>query len=151
MIFIAHRGNMKGPSPHEENRPDIIDKTYHQYGFHSEVDLWRIGDTFWLGHDEPQYDVDLGWLKTRMNLLWIHCKNIEAMIGLKYTGMDFNYFWHEEDAYTLTSKGYIWAYPGKRVPTKCNAIAVMPEAVDMPISDLKQFRGVCTDFGINYI
>jgi hypothetical protein len=36
-----------------------------------------------------------------------------------------NYFFHQEDDITLTSKGYIWAYPGKQ-PIK-NSIAVMPE------------------------
>ena len=26
---------------------------------------------------------------------------------------NFNYFWHQEDDYTLTSEGYVWVYPGK--------------------------------------
>jgi hypothetical protein len=24
-----------------------------------------------------------------------------------------HYFWHQEDDYTITSKGFIWVYPGK--------------------------------------
>ena len=27
--------------------------------------------------------------------------------------MNCHYFWHQEDDYTITSKGIIWAYPGK--------------------------------------
>ena len=27
---------------------------------------------------------------------------------------DFNYFWHENDRFTITSKGYLWTYPGNK-------------------------------------
>ena len=151
-MIIAHRGNVAGPNPEEENRPDIVDLVYHKYQFHSEIDLWRMNEKFFLGHDLPQYEVDLKWLKTRANIIWIHCKNIAALTALPLTGIDFNYFWHEEDAYTITSKGYIWAYPGKKLDKRSNkAIAVMPEITEMPFEELKNFTGICTDWGVNYI
>jgi hypothetical protein len=52
----------------------------------------------------------------------------------------FNYFWHEEDTVTLTSRGAIWAYPGKQ-PIK-GSIAVMPEIYDDNLNDC---IGICSD------
>ena len=46
---------------------------------------------------------------------------------------------------TLTSKSYIWAYPGKQ-PIK-NSIAVMPEIHN---DDISQCLGVCSDYIQNY-
>lgn len=153
MVIIAHRGNSVGPVEEMENNPNIIDRVYTKWGINSEVDLWYVNQQLFLGHDYPQYKIDAGWLHMRANLLWIHCKNIEAMVWLQRHPHEehFNYFWHEEDAYTITSRGYIWAYPGKKVPLGAKAICVMPEVVEMEHSDLKNFVGVCTDYGVNYI
>ena len=30
-------------------------------------------------------------------------------------GTDYHWFWHEEDKVTLTSKGYVWCFPGYEV------------------------------------
>ena len=51
-----------------------------------------------------------------------------------------HYFWHQKDDITLTSKGYICAYPGKQ-PIK-NSIAVLPELYN---DDLGVCKGVCSD------
>lgn len=153
MLIIAHRGNLEGPNPDLENNPNQIDRVYSGYGLNSEIDLWKTNEGLFLGHDYPQYHIEDSWLHMRSNLLWIHCKNIEALCYMQNHAFseDFNYFWHEEDAYTMTSKGYIWAYPGKRIPKPCRAIAVMPETIRMNNEDLKQFRGICTDYGISYL
>jgi hypothetical protein len=49
-------------------------------------------------------------------------------------------FWHQKDDVTLTSQGYIWAYPGKQ-PLK-NSIAVLPERNN---DDTSQCSGICSD------
>jgi len=153
LVIIAHRGNTAGSDKDIENNPEQIDRVYHQYGFHSEIDLWRINEQLYLGHDTPDYKIDSAWLKMRSNILWIHCKNIEAFAMFQNHPYreKFNYFWHEEDAYTMTSHGWIWAYPGKKVPDTCKAIAVMPEITGMLHKDLCNFHGVCTDYGVNYL
>ena len=46
---------------------------------------------------------------------------------------------------TLTSKNYIWAYPGKQ-PIK-NSIAVLPEIYQ---DNLSECLGVCSDYIENY-
>jgi len=143
-MIISHRGNINGKKSNLENSPDYIDEAILLH-FEVEVDVW-INDKLeiFLGHDEPQYQIDIAWLRARKDKLWIHCKNIEAIIHFNKTN-DFNYFWHQNDDVTLTSKGHIWAYPGKQ-PIE-NSIAVMPEIFN---DDVSTCLGVCTDFPIRY-
>jgi len=144
MILIAHRGNIDGKSELYENEPNYIDKALKK-GYDVEIDIWVIEGNFYLGHDKPQYGITLEWLDKRKNELWIHCKNIEAMEWFNSLFGTYNYFWHQEDTLTLTSKGYIWAYPGKQ-PIKAS-IAVMPEVYNDNIS---QCLGICSDYIQNY-
>jgi hypothetical protein len=139
MILISHRGNVSGRIEETENRPDYIDDTI-RLGYDVEVDIWAIEDTFYLGHDKPQYVVSLNWLHQRKDKLWIHCKNIKAVEEFNNLLKMYNYFWHQEDIITLTSKEYIWAYPGKQ-PIE-NSIAVMPELFNDNIS---KCIGICSD------
>jgi hypothetical protein len=150
MILISHRGNTGGRLELYENKPNYIDKTIKE-GFNVEVDVWYInteqfGWGLFLGHDNPQYAVDLSWFIDRMSKLWVHCKNIDSIVFFKECGYDVNYFWHEEDTITLTSKNYIWAYPGKQ-PIK-DSIAVMPELFN---DDTTKCLGICSDYISNYL
>jgi len=122
MLLIAHRGLVNGPNPTLENFPDQI-RYALKSGYQCEIDLWRVYNQFYLGHDEPQHKIDEEFLYDNATLLWIHTKNLEALEWLMNT--NFNYFWHEKDAYTLTSHGIIWAYPKSRL-TKMT-VCVMPE------------------------
>ena len=144
MVLIAHRGNTDGRFESYENEPNYIDKALKK-GYDVEIDIWVIEGNFYLGHDKPQYGITLEWLDKRKNELWIHCKNIEAMEWFNSLFGTYNYFWHQEDTLTLTSKGYIWAYPGKQ-PIKAS-IAVMPEIYN---DDISQCLGICSDYIQNY-
>jgi hypothetical protein len=144
MILIAHRGNIDGKSELYENEPNYIDNALEK-GYDVEIDIWVIEGNFYLGHDKPQYGITLEWLDKRKNELWIHCKNMEAMEWFNSLFGTYNYFWHQEDTLTLTSKGYIWAYPGKQ-PIKVS-IAVMPEIYN---DDISQCLGICSDYIQNY-
>ena len=84
-------------------------------------------------------------MRDRLSKLWIHCKNIEAVIFFSECEYDFNYFWHENDTITLTSTKKIWAFPGKQ-PIK-NSIAVMPELFK---DDISKCLGICSDYISNY-
>jgi hypothetical protein len=75
MILISHRGNIDGKKPHFENSPSYIDEAI-ELGYDVEVDLWLVNDKFYLGHDEPQYEIDFKWIEDRDDRLWVHCKNI---------------------------------------------------------------------------
>lgn len=147
MILISHRGNIDGPMTNQENKPAYVDSAL-ALGYDVEVDIWYIhsdNPQLFLGHDEPQYEISFEWLAERINRLWIHCKNIEAVEFFAKHEYNYNFFWHEEDAVTLTARKYIWAYPGKQ-PIK-NSIAVMPELYH---DDLSDSLGVCSDYVINY-
>ena len=143
MKLISHRGNINGKFKSYENEPNYIDKAILQ-GYDVEVDIWMLEGSLYLGHDEPQYGITQHWLNQRVDKLWIHCKNIEAVEWFSLI-QSFNYFWHQEDTLTLTSKGYIWAYPGKQ-PIK-NSIAVMPEIYN---DSVIQCLGICSDYIQNY-
>ncbi len=145
MILISHRGNISGPIPEAENNPEYIDDAI-RLGYDVEIDIWYVDGMLWLGHDEPQYEIGQRWLQDRKEKLWIHCKNIEAMVYFNFTLVNqYNYFWHQEDDVTLTNHKVIWAYPGKQ-PIK-NSIAVIPELYNDNIS---QCIGVCSDFISKY-
>lgn len=143
MILISHRGNIQGKNPEKENLPEYID-TAILSGYDVEIDFRVIEGVLFLGHDEPQYEIDEKWLNQRIKNLWIHCKNLEAIEWFNFSD-DFNYFWHENDTLTLTSKRYIWAYPGKQ--PIINSIAVMPEIYT---DNLDFCLGVCSDYISNY-
>ena len=135
MILISHRGNIQGKSPGLENMPEYINDTLKK-GYHVEIDVW-YKNGFYLGHDNPQYSIKPSFLV--QDKIWCHAKNIEAIIEMsKYPKI--HYFWHQEDDITLTSKNYIWAYPGKQ-PIK-NSIAVLPEIYNDKVDVCK---GVCSD------
>ena len=144
MILISHRGNTNGRFESHENEPNYIDKAIKE-GYDVEIDVWFTDNVLYLGHDKPQYGIDLRWFRDRVSKLWIHCKNVEAIVFFQQCGYDFNYFWHQEDDITLTSKNHIWGYPGKQ-PIK-NSIAVMPEINNDSILSCK---GICSDYIKNY-
>jgi hypothetical protein len=143
MKLISHRGNINGPNTVRENSPYYIMEAIAM-GYEVEIDIWVKDNLFYLGHNNLQYSISKEWLNDRIDKLWIHCKNIEAMEWFNISGK-FNYFWHQEDTVTLTSKGYIWAYPGKQ-PIK-NSIAVMPELYN---DNLNSCIGICSDYIQNY-
>jgi hypothetical protein len=142
-LLIAHRGLFEGPSKQLENNPEQIDRAL-SLGFDCEVDLWYHNKKLWLGHDEPQYEIDSSFLRTRS--LWIHAKNLEALEWCtNYPGLE--YFWHQEDDFVLTSNNYIWTYPNK--PLTLNSVAVMPEWADPEFINLNtECFGICSDFVI---
>jgi hypothetical protein len=112
-------------------------------GYDVELDLWRVSDLLWLGHDGPQYLITESFLLEIGHAAWIHCKNLAALDFLISTFPQLNYFWHQEDDYTLTSQGHIWAYPGQEV-TKNSII------VDLTMNNADKYKNiayaVCTDY-----
>lgn len=134
--IISHRGNLDGPKLDCENNPTYIQSAL-DLGFDVEIDIWYLDNQFFLGHDSPTYLVDYSWLKQRSNKLWCHVKNFNAIVELSKDS-DINYFWHENDKMTLTSKGIPWCYPDNFIS---NGITV---CLGSKIKNIKVF-GICTD------
>ena len=134
MILISHRGNLNGINTDRENSIDYIQEALDK-GFDVEIDVWDILGSYFLGHDEPKQLVKKEFLKNEH--LWCHAKNIEGLNSMLED--EIHCFWHQEDDVTLTSKGYMWTYPGKTLTT--NSIAVLPEE---EIKD--NIAGICSDY-----
>jgi hypothetical protein len=134
--YISHRGNLSGTNPERENDPTYIEEAL-DLGFEVEIDVWWGNEKFFLGHDYPQYEVEESFLENVK--LWCHAKN---QLGLEkmLENEKIHCFWHQTDNYTLTSKGFIWVYPGIRCPEK--SICVSPE----DINNIPICSGVCSDF-----
>lgn len=145
MIFIAHRGLFEGPDKQKENTLKQIDDALSK-GFDVEIDVRMHDGYLYLGHDEPTTKIDKSFINSLKNKLWVHCKNVDALSYMIAYCPDANYFWHDTDDYTLTSKGYVWCYPGKRAAIK--SIAVMPEMIINPVTIdyYLDYSGVCSDF-----
>ena len=144
MIYIAHRGLFQGPDNKKENHPDQI-KDAIKKGYHVEIDIRYINKKLVLGHDEPTYEIKESFLQERK--MWIHCKNLEALYYFTtHISTQYNYFWHEHDQHTLTSKKYIWTEPGKLLTDM--SIMVMPEHIDSTLQNTVDVKcyGICSDF-----
>ena len=138
MFYISHRGNVFGPNKNEENKIDYINYAI-KLGFDVEIDVWFYKDNFYLGHDEPLYKVKKNFILKKN--FWCHAKNFEALINLKK--INANYFWHQNDDYVLTSSGYIWTFPGKKLYKK--SIYVLPEH-QKKFDNSQNYKGICSDF-----
>lgn len=142
MLLISHRGNINGENKEKENSPDYVLTASKKYDV--EIDVWLIEDQLYLGHDEPTYKINIDFLMN--DKFWCHAKNLAALeIMLKN---DIHCFWHQTDDVVLTSKKFIWTFPGKELG-KQNAIAVVPERVKN--WNVSVAYGVCSDFVENYL
>lgn len=144
MIIIAHRGNINGPDKENENKPEYLIKAINN-NLYVELDLWKINDIFFLGHDKPQYIIEKEFLFKYKNKIYCHCKNIDALHYLISNNIDIEYFYHNKDDCVLTSKNKIWTFPGKKLTNM--SICVMPEIFNI---EPKNCLGVCTDYPNKY-
>jgi hypothetical protein len=136
MILISHRGNVNGTNPELENSPSHISLVSNKWNV--EIDVWVNKNGIFLGHDSPQYEVDLNFLQIKN--LWCHAKNLEAFeLMLKNK---INCFWHQTDDFTLTSSGFIWTFPNKNVTSKSIIVDIKKNWIE------KNYNcyGVCTDY-----
>ena len=110
-------------------------------GYDVEIDLWFKNDKFYLGHDNPQYEINIFWIQERVDKLWVHAKNFEVIQKLLNT--EINWFWHENDKLTMTSKGFLWCYPNVYIE---NGITVTLDYKEVP----NYLQAVCTDGPIKF-
>jgi len=142
--LIAHRGNLFGPEKEKENTPEYIDQAINK-GFYAEIDVWTRGDNFFLGHDEPTYEISMQWLLERHDSLYLHAKNISSFFFFK-DRTRFNTFFHTTEDYVITSNGETIVrssgiVPGIFYPN--NTIFVMPETAEIK---LPIYRSLISDY-----
>jgi hypothetical protein len=139
MKLISHRGNIDGQDKQRENKIWAIEDCINK-GYDVEIDLWIDANILYLGHDGPEIKISEEFLKKYKNKLWIHAKNFNSINYLFF--MDLNWFWHETDKVTLTSKGIPWCYPNNWLE---KGITVVLNKIQIP----NNIYGICTD-NINY-
>lgn len=112
-LLISHRGNLTGPNPARENSPAYIREALDA-GFDVEIDVRYVENhslsILWLGHDEPQYPLEMSMLMNNKNKLWLHAKDAETQLFL-LTMYGVHSFSHDGDPCALTSRGVLWALP----------------------------------------
>jgi len=140
-FLISHRGNTSGPNSNTENTKEAIGYAISM-GYDCELDVWKKDGNFYLGHDSPKEKVDISFFLDYYSSLWIHCKNIEALYSLATVEL-LNCFFHDKDDCTLTTKGYLWTYPGNVLTFK--SICVLPEW-GRDTGDISIACGVCSDY-----
>jgi len=137
MFKIAHRGNVSGITE-MENHPDYID-TAIGLGYDVEIDVWDVFNTFALGHDVPQYEIDLDFLLSRQNSLWCHAKNLGALY--KMLDCKIHCFWQQNDDYAITSRGFIFTHSSIAKKTDRSILVSLDGTLDVFGAS-----GVCSDF-----
>lgn len=141
MIIISHRGNTSGPNPKWENEPNNIQNLVKN-GIPCEVDVWRVNNKYlYLGHDEPQYVVPAYFFNS--DLIWAHCKNLDAITFFVNNNYNCKYFWHQNDDFALTSNNKVWTYPGKPYSSESIVVDLSP---NWRGTDYGGALGVCVDY-----
>ena len=140
--IISHRGNIDGPIPNKENRPSYIDCALSS-GYNVEVDIRCIDGKYWLGHDTPDYQVNLEWINKRKDNIWFHCKDLES--SSKFTSLDAICFCHTSDPYVLVNNSYIWVHD-LTMKLDENCIIPLINQFDIINFNNKFVYGICTDY-----
>lgn len=139
MKLISHRGNTNGPLIPQENKPSYIESALSE-GYDVEIDVWKIGSNWFLGHDYHQHPTSISFL--RNDHLLCHAKNLEALDCMLNDEIGIHCFWHQEDSYTITSKGLIVSYPSYAVTA--STICMKPELLS--IGAISEAYGLCSDY-----
>jgi hypothetical protein len=139
-LFIAHRGNVSGRSSSDENTIDYLEHAL-SLGYGVECDVQFYNGALWFGHDRPETHCNEQFL--HKSNVFVHAKTPETlMVLLKMGGI--HCFYHEEDSVTLTSKGYIWCYPGVH-PACDRSIWLDLYKKPLPEGKIPPVYGVCGD------
>ena len=145
--FLCHRGNYETKFVPDENRPDIVDRRIRD-GYGVELDLWFRDERYWLGHDEPQYQISFEWLLYNLSKKYIHCKDgptfEHMLLRCGREGYSPNLFYHTNEDYALTTRGDVICHPGKALLE--GSINMMPEMGSAkPKEEREKAFAVCSD------
>ena len=147
MKIISHRGNIERIIPERENTISYIDEAI-ALGYDVEIDIWKIGENLFLGHDAAETKINLNWLEKRKKNLWIHTKNIDAYEYFIKIDNDFIFFYHSKEDFTMTSNFLIWAHDYNKISN--HSICVVPLLNERQLKENKKhinkWYAVCTDF-----
>lgn len=105
MIKISHRGNYKGRDPERENTISYVEEAIAA-GFDVMVDVWLVGNEWYLGHNLPKELIQLSFMERPQ--IWVRARDFPGYVSL-HSQKKIHTFWHKDDDFTFTSKGVKWA------------------------------------------
>lgn len=145
MLLISHRGNIAGIFPERENTKSYIDEAIG-LGYDVEIDVRKIVDCLYLGHDTPDYEVSLEWLIDRKSSLWIHTKNFAGLSFL--IDYDLRVFFHQKEEHTIINNcNIVWSHNIQEANEK--SIIPLLDIDSINDFDIKQVYGICSDYIAN--
>jgi hypothetical protein len=145
MKIISHRGNLNGANLKLENTEEYIDVALEN-GFDVEIDLWKINNEYFLGHDKPCNEVSLEWIENRKHKLWIHTKNFNAFESLLKINREFIFFYFTLEPLVLVSNGKIWTHSPEKIANPKNCIIPLLEKNTVRKNQYNEWFGICTDY-----
>jgi len=145
MLYISYRGIIDGNDYQDSNTPSQLGKALGA-GFTCMIDVWKVGDKFYLGDDQPITEVTSSYLQG--NRWYINARNVAMLTWLSSQSLTLypNYFYFTTStpppASVTASNGKLIT-PGT-VPINNNSVIFLPE-----INDLSLFSTVkLTCFGV---
>lgn len=144
MILISHRGNIEGINPEFENQPHYIQNAM-LLGYDVEIDVRMKNGELYLGHDYPQYLIEIDWLLNSKNSLWIHTKDFESLDLLIDKGL--RVFFHEQEKQTIIGNtNLIWSHDLRSTGSKSIIPLLDRESINNNGHLLQNVYGVCSDY-----
>lgn len=148
MFKISHLGNLCGPDPNLENKPEHI-VSLLQNGVHVKIDVRtsQDGRLLFLGRDEPQYAIPESFLRSPG--LWCHARDYGALQRL--AALNVHYFWHEAEDLVITSQQIPWVHHKtdiKSFPSELisRSVLMFPEKSSVNRDYIKRCYAVCTNY-----
>lgn len=143
MILISHRGNLSGLEPGRENTTEFIQEAIDK-GYDVEIDVRLLDNGLYLGHDDPDYPVELSWLAARRDFLWIHAKNFPALDF--FMGHGLRVFYHQLEKHTVIGNTqFVWSHDLSEASER--SIVPMLSLQDVLDNEGNDgFHGVCSDY-----
>lgn len=142
MKLIAHRGNISGINLELENKQSYIDNAINN-GYDVEIDVWKVDEKLYLGHDKSDYEIEVNWLLERSNYLWVHCKHFNSLNYL----IDFplKIFYHKKENHTIiNNSNIIWSHDLLEAAEK--SIIPLLNYEDIKFNYNKNVYGICSDW-----
>ncbi len=99
----------------------------------------------YLGHDHPQYRVELSWLLERKDKLWVHTKDFESLDFLIETGLRI--FFHEQERQTIINNtNLIWSHDLESANSKSIIPLLDLQSINEYGYIAQDVYGVCSDY-----
>ena len=152
MIYISYQGIYDGQNYEYANTPNQIGKAFG-FGVSVMADVWKVGDKFYLGSEQPLTEVTSKYLQG--NRWYLNARNTEMQNWLPTQNPKLypNWFYFP----TMPPPAYVTASNGKlitpgTVPINNNSIVFLPEINDRGLFSTVKLKcfGICSTY-LNFI